>query len=501
MAEDAGRAGEGAAGTGAAGAAEEDGLQFVRVSLRATRSRRLACYDEWPRAVLQMAEDDGTPTSPLSYDVGMHPRVESMRDVGVVQHMLTERVAMVRFWSAGEPSGRRLLLMRGEFEPAGDVLEMLNAGLPLRLRSEVTQPVFSVLAPERRPTDVVGLLDGDFDPDDGVLTLARGRRSFHALPCEVEPAPAASTRLAWPNQGMRAGDFVCFRSGLRQPQLGLGYVERVDRPGRVIGSGVTSSGVRVAFGRWRIEVAGDDVEPWPYQPRAGDAVRVTARAPDPRPSRAGAIWPQGVDGGTVGELVTVRLDGTVAIRFPGLGRQQDFHISEIGHHDPQCGASSPLPNRPSSCRCGIAGRRPPSPRPVPTSLECPITQLPIEDPVVAADGWTYERGAFERWAATRRASGLAVTSPLTGQELPAETYPNRALRQAREAQLEQHGRRQEEEVEDNEAEVEFEESEEEKEEEKEESGEEKEESEFEGPEPAEEDPFGAAEPQDQPQVK
>ena len=34
---------------------------------------------------------------------------------------------------------------------------------------------------------------------------------------------------------------------------------------------------------------------------------------------------------------------------------------------------------------------------VPASLVCPITQELFEDPVIAADGFTYERPAIERW--------------------------------------------------------------------------------------------------------
>jgi len=45
---------------------------------------------------------------------------------------------------------------------------------------------------------------------------------------------------------------------------------------------------------------------------------------------------------------------------------------------------------------------------------CPITQEMMEDPVVAADGHTYERKAFEQWIATR---GARAISPMTAERL------------------------------------------------------------------------------------
>ncbi|CAM9908889.1 unnamed protein product [Ectocarpus sp. 6 AP-2014] len=42
---------------------------------------------------------------------------------------------------------------------------------------------------------------------------------------------------------------------------------------------------------------------------------------------------------------------------------------------------------------------------------CPITRCPMEDPAVAADGYTYERTAIERWLSEHD------TSPVTGKAL------------------------------------------------------------------------------------
>ena len=51
------------------------------------------------------------------------------------------------------------------------------------------------------------------------------------------------------------------------------------------------------------------------------------------------------------------------------------------------------------------------------------------DPVIAADGMTYERGPMEAWLAARRAAGQPLCSPLTGAHLSHEfLLPNLAVR-------------------------------------------------------------------------
>jgi Mg-chelatase subunit ChlD len=56
-------------------------------------------------------------------------------------------------------------------------------------------------------------------------------------------------------------------------------------------------------------------------------------------------------------------------------------------------------------------------------LICPITQLPMKDPVIAMDGHTYEREAIEQWFRTK------LTSPVTNQRLTsAMLIPNHTLR-------------------------------------------------------------------------
>ena len=60
---------------------------------------------------------------------------------------------------------------------------------------------------------------------------------------------------------------------------------------------------------------------------------------------------------------------------------------------------------------------------------CPITQDLMSDPVVTADGQTYERVAIERWIHKQQSSQLPNTSPLTGAPLEhTNLVPNVVLR-------------------------------------------------------------------------
>ena len=68
---------------------------------------------------------------------------------------------------------------------------------------------------------------------------------------------------------------------------------------------------------------------------------------------------------------------------------------------------------------------------VPATLLCPITQLMMLDPVVTADGVTYDRSAIEEWFRERSAAGDGSTprSPMTGKRLEHTTLvPNLCVR-------------------------------------------------------------------------
>lgn len=65
-------------------------------------------------------------------------------------------------------------------------------------------------------------------------------------------------------------------------------------------------------------------------------------------------------------------------------------------------------------------------RQTPLYVTCPITHTLMHDPVVAADGHTYERQAIERWFGEGN-----TTSPLTGAHLASsELRPNFAIKAA-----------------------------------------------------------------------
>jgi len=62
---------------------------------------------------------------------------------------------------------------------------------------------------------------------------------------------------------------------------------------------------------------------------------------------------------------------------------------------------------------------------VPSAFYCPITHEVMTDPVIAADGHTYERGAIKRWLTTHN------TSPTTNLKLlHRHVIPNHSLRSA-----------------------------------------------------------------------
>merc|ERR1711871_1743198 len=62
----------------------------------------------------------------------------------------------------------------------------------------------------------------------------------------------------------------------------------------------------------------------------------------------------------------------------------------------------------------------------PDAFICPIGQACMKDPVICADGHTYEHAAIKRWFATGKS-----TSPLTNEELQSKKLiPNYALRSA-----------------------------------------------------------------------
>jgi hypothetical protein len=70
----------------------------------------------------------------------------------------------------------------------------------------------------------------------------------------------------------------------------------------------------------------------------------------------------------------------------------------------------------------------------PSLFLCPLTHEVMEDPVVAQDGYTYERAMISQWQAR------SCRSPMTNQPMGRALLPNHALRSSiQEWQVQQQG--------------------------------------------------------------
>uniref|UniRef100_A0A1I8H3I8 WD repeat, SAM and U-box domain-containing protein 1 n=1 Tax=Macrostomum lignano TaxID=282301 RepID=A0A1I8H3I8_9PLAT len=70
---------------------------------------------------------------------------------------------------------------------------------------------------------------------------------------------------------------------------------------------------------------------------------------------------------------------------------------------------------------------------IPDEYLCPITRELMRDPVIAADGYTYERGAIESWLERGR-----TTSPMTNELMKPQLISNRSLRVLIQRYIEDH---------------------------------------------------------------
>ena len=74
--------------------------------------------------------------------------------------------------------------------------------------------------------------------------------------------------------------------------------------------------------------------------------------------------------------------------------------------------------------------------PIPEHFVCPMSLVPMVDPVLTVDGSVYDRKQIEQWIRQRRQLRLPVTSPSTGLELPSATLmPAKALQKTIETYL------------------------------------------------------------------
>lgn len=59
---------------------------------------------------------------------------------------------------------------------------------------------------------------------------------------------------------------------------------------------------------------------------------------------------------------------------------------------------------------------------------CPLARRLMVDPIIASDGYTYERAALEAYAAKAKASGERLLSPVTGEMIADVFFPNVAVK-------------------------------------------------------------------------
>ena len=64
----------------------------------------------------------------------------------------------------------------------------------------------------------------------------------------------------------------------------------------------------------------------------------------------------------------------------------------------------------------------------PDEVFCPITTEIMRDPVLAADGHTYERSAIESWFEKKRRANEQLTSPKTNVVISDTLMPNHSLK-------------------------------------------------------------------------
>ncbi|MED6334355.1 MAG: hypothetical protein VYE81_03065 [Planctomycetota bacterium] len=394
---------------------------FVRLSGGTVQAGRLRSYRRWPAARVSVGGE------PRPYAVGMHPTAPGVRSIGVVTRRLTGRLVRARFPSVHHRGGDGLYLFEDEWESCdAEARALAFSGDPVRLRAEVPLPAFGMGTFGH--DEIFGLLHS-YDRRNGTVAVLLGSHYpsslFRAMLCEVERLPPQACRLPWPLAHFRAGAYVRYRAGLTAPRHPLGMLDRVDRSGRVYGHD-GGGALLVRFGELNVRAAPEDVEiACEAVGQVGRVVRVAAHAPAPALTRVNRLWPEGVGPRSEGRVLYLRHDGTVCVDFGNAVREryQVYHASELasGAAEDAPAGLSPMARRGSPARAVV---------PV-APCRCPITLMHVEDPVVAGDGETYEREAWEAYVDRRLAEGLPVVSPMTNEVVPAVAYPNRAMLRTR----------------------------------------------------------------------
>ena len=362
------------------------------------------------------------------FRVGTHPYHPDVRTIGIVGKILTPKLLEVRFPIVRQRFRDKkraisLILEREEIEDAPDAREMSLHSLPLRLSESIRFPVYTLGSYER--TQVLGMR-GDFDANNLSITLkiaASSNMQFHCILGELEPMQSKS--LSWPMNHIKIGDYMRFRALDRPIKYGVGNLIDLTRTARVVGD---KDGMIVLNFRYHANLccAPEDVELSPFQPTLGASVRVSNLcAPLEPPRRQSAVWPPGVGPRTRGVVKELHSSGVVTVSFDG--NIQEYDVADLSPWTPAPQQEQDAPEETSTVRAD----------PIKPTVSdgasddetlCPITTMPIDEPVVAADGETYEREAFETYCRKLKDDGKPLVSPMTNTPLESEkVYPNRAL--------------------------------------------------------------------------
>ena len=118
--------------------------------------------------------------------------------------------------------------------------------------------------------------------------------------------------------------------------------------------------------------------------------------------------------------------GTIYERIKGFKRKA-FQRAVLEYFDDESD-TKPTPEYPSLPQCQMKNQ--PETLEPPDELVCPISLvLMTNDPVLAADGITYERSSIEDWFKKSKAKGSVVYSPVHGTEMESMVLmPNIGIR-------------------------------------------------------------------------
>lgn len=366
---------------------------------------------EWPTASIP------GPDGLITYKVGFNPQ-SGEPATGVVRRVLAPNLFAVTFGTAAE------IFVHADEIVDDERAQATIAAPAVRLREGIV-PAFG-LGPDPAAGPIVGVLRYDnrqkASPvmDDGSVALVIPEEGHHLrvfleelepMPPEMSPQqqhPGTDDEPAHLLQPFNAGEAVMFRHNARRIYGDVSAITDFDRPAVVVGTrrgGVLvlcfpDKGLRVGVGAMCLERA--------WRPPVGARVRVCVERPASQPTRPNCLWAHAPE--AEGMVVAVTHDGLCFVEFEDASPPvQLYYLSEIAP-----AATRPAGNA-SEQQLADKGHR------------CPLTLAPFCEPVVAADGQSYESSAWQELCDTY-AGDAWLPSPMTRQMISAVAYPNRTLR-------------------------------------------------------------------------